>query len=72
MYLKKGPCKSFAEHLLQKRHAFLQILAVAESRSTDVVYYLPSQTDDGSMGDDGTLMRKLMMYRLEDDGLTEG
>ena len=30
-------------------------MAAAGSCSTDVVYYLPSWTDDGSTGNDGTL-----------------
>ena len=50
---------------------FTQILAAVESCSTDVVHYLPSRTDDGSTGDDGTLNAQTDGGQLEDHGPTE-
>ncbi len=44
---------------------FVQILAVTGSCSTDVVHYLPSRTDDGSMGDDWMLNAWTVGDRLE-------
>ncbi len=50
---------------------FSRILAAAESRSTDDVYYLPLQTDDGSMGNNGMLNVQTDGRQLKDNGLTE-
>ena len=54
-----------------KETCFLQILAAAESRSTDMVYYLPTRTDDGSRGDRRMLNTQTDGRHLEDDGLTK-
>ena len=50
--------------------SLFQILAVVESRSTDVVHYLPSRTDDGSTGNDRMLNAQTDGGQLEDNGLT--
>ncbi len=44
---------------------------MAGSHSTDMVHYLPSRTDNGSMGDNRMLNRQTDGGQLEDDGLTE-
>ncbi len=49
----------------------MQILAAAESCSTDVVYYLLLQTDNGSTDNNRMLNVQTDGGRLEDDGLTE-
>ena len=41
------------------------------SCNTDVVYYVPSRTDDGSTGNNWMLDTKLVEYRIDDDGPME-
>ena len=46
-------------------------MTVTGSCRTDIVYYLPLQTDNGSMDDNWMLNAKLMEYQLNDNGPIE-